>query len=85
MLLGAGMYALCSQAEGIDWPAWKWDLDNEKVTIQTFFWGSPGTLFSCKLARLKLSFLVVELVFRISKKARDFLEVGAVLRINFVR
>ena len=31
------------------------DPDNEKVTIQSFFWGSPGTLFSCKLARLKLS------------------------------
>ena len=32
------------------------DPDNEKVTIQSFFWGSLGTLFSCKLARLKLSF-----------------------------
>ena len=45
--------------------------------MQIFFWGSPGTLFSCKLARLKLSLLVGELVFRISKKARDSLEVGA--------
>ena len=27
----------------------KQDLDNEKVAMQIFFWGSPGTLFSCKL------------------------------------
>ena len=31
------------------------DLDNEKLAMQSFFWGSPGTLFCCKLARLKLS------------------------------
>jgi hypothetical protein len=31
------------------------DLDNEKIIIQSFFWGSLGTLFSFKLAMLKLS------------------------------
>jgi hypothetical protein len=47
--------------------------------MQIFFWGSPDTIFSCKLVKIKLSLLVGELVFRTSKKARDFLEVGAVL------
>jgi hypothetical protein len=32
----------------------KQDLGNEKVAMQIIFWGSPGTLFSCKLATLKL-------------------------------
>jgi hypothetical protein len=83
MLLGAGAYAHCSQAKSVDWPSWKkWDPDNEKIAMQSFFWGSPGTLFSCKLAKLKLSLWAG---FRISKKARDSLEVGAVLRINLAR
>jgi hypothetical protein len=83
MLLGVGMHTHCSQTEGVDWPAWKkWDPDNKKVTMQIFFWGSPGTLFSCKLAKLKLS---LRAGFRISKKARDSLEVGDVLWINFAR
>ena len=47
-----------------------------------FLCGSPGTLFSCKLATIKLRLWppgVWELAFRISKKARDSLEVEAVL------
>lgn len=31
------------------------NLKHRRVTSQSFFWGSSGTLFSCKLARLKLS------------------------------
>ena len=79
-LLGAGMHTWYSQAEG----CWLTCLKNkiQTVTVQSFFWGSPGTLFSCKLARLKLSLWAG---FRISKKARDSLEVGDVLWINFAR
>ena len=47
-----------------------------------FLCGSPGTLFSCKLTTIKLSLWppgVRELAFRINKKARDSLEIEAVL------
>jgi hypothetical protein len=48
----------------------KQDPDSEKVTMQSFFWGSPGTLFSCKLPRLKLSFWppVGKLALRVARK-----------------
>jgi hypothetical protein len=48
----------------------KQDPDNEKVTMQSFFWGSPGTLFSCKLARLSSvsGLLVGELALRVARK-----------------
>ena len=48
MLLGTGMHACCSKAEGVDWPDWKTKSRQWKVTVQSFFWESPGTLFSCK-------------------------------------
>jgi hypothetical protein len=48
----------------------KRDPDNEKVAMQSFFWGSPGALLSCKLARLQLSLWspVEELALRVARK-----------------
>ena len=87
-LLGAGMHTWYSQAEG----CWLTCLKNKIQTVKgnstQFLCGSPGTLFSCKLATIKLRLWppgVWELAFRISKKARDSLEVEAVLWINFAR
>ena len=88
MLLGVGMHACCSQAEG----CWLTCLKNKIQTVKgnstQFLCGSPGTLFSCKLATIKLRLWapsVGELALRISRKARDSLELESELQINFSR
>jgi hypothetical protein len=56
--------------------------DSERQQYKSFFWGSLGTPFNCKLAKIRLRFRapgVGELALRISRKARDSLEVEAEL------
>jgi hypothetical protein len=82
--LEARFYICCSRAEGIAGLLEKQRWDSEK---QQLLCGSPGTLFSCKLATIKLRLWppgVGELALRISKKTRDYLEVEAVLQINLL-
>jgi hypothetical protein len=80
-LLKSGCEALTGLLEKQSW-------DSEQQQNKSFLVEPPGTLFSCKLATIKLTLWpsgVGELALRISRKAGDCLKVEAVLQINFAR
>jgi hypothetical protein len=75
-LLEARLHGCWNQTIRRDWPAWKVEIVEKLQEKKKLLWGSPGTLFSCKLAMIKLRLWppgVGELAFRINRIAENSL------------